>query len=132
MELASQLSYLQEDSKFKPKILAELDEKIDLKIATRSYVESISNVHESARNMISESVALARELIENALRRYAAVHSESLVGLSACKWSDGKQVSTISLLLDWDDVRVRLQKQNTKLTNLKKRYVTGKTEIHYR
>lgn len=132
MELASQLSYLQEDGKFKPKILAELDEKIDLKIATRSYVESISNVHESARNMISESVASARELIENARRRYAVVHSESLVGLSACKWSDGKLVSTISLLLDWDDVRVRLQKQNTKLTNLKKRYVTGKIEIHHK
>jgi len=88
MELASQRSYLEEDHEFKKKkkLLAELDEKIDLKAATRSYVESISNVHESARSMIAESVTLARELIEDAHRRYAAVHSESLVGLSACKW----------------------------------------------
>jgi len=129
MELASQRSYLQEDSKFKPKVLAELDEKIDLKVATRSYLESISNVHESARNMIIESVTLARQQIENAHHRYAAVHNESLVGLSACKWSNGKQVSAISLLLDWDDVRVRLQKRNTKLTNLKKRYATSKIVV---
>jgi len=28
-------------------------------------------------------------------------------------------------LLDWDDVRVSLQKRNGKLTNLSKRYVTS-------
>lgn len=81
IELASQRSYLEEDGEFKKKVLAELDEKIDLKAATRGYVESISNVHESVRSMIIESVTLARELIEDAHRRYAAVHSGSLVSL---------------------------------------------------
>ena len=76
--------------------------------------------------MIAESVTLARELIEGAHHRYAAVYNESLVGLSACKWSDEKQVSAIPLLLDWDDIRVKLQKRNRKLTNLRKYYVTGR------
>lgn len=126
IELASQRSYLEEDRKFKKKVLAELDEKIDLKAATRSYVESISSIHMSARSMIAESVTLARELIEGAHHRYAAGYNESLVGLSACKWSDEKQVSAIPLLLDWDDIRVMLQKRNRKLTNLRKYYVTGR------
>lgn len=98
-------------------------EEVDLKAATRSYVESISNVHESARSMIVESVSRARELIEDAHRRYAAIHSGSLVGLSACKWSDEGQTSDIPMLLDWDDIRVKLQNRNKKLTNLRKRYV---------
>jgi hypothetical protein len=130
MEVSSQRSYLEEDPKFKKQVLAELDEKVDLKAATRSYVESISNVHESARSMIVESVSRARELIEDAHRRYAAIHSGSLVGLSACKWSDEGQMADIPLLLDWNDIRVKLQKRNKKLTNLRKRYVTGSIKTH--
>jgi len=98
MELASQRSYLEEDREFKKEVLAEFDEKIDLKEATRSYIESISNVHESARGLIAESVNFARELIENANRRYSFVYSESLVGFSAFKWSDDGQISAIPLL----------------------------------
>lgn len=125
MELASQRSYLEEDGEFNKKVLAELDDKIDLKAATRCYVESISNVHESARDMISESVTSARELIESAHRQYATLYSGSLIGLSACIWSNNKQMASIPLLLDWDDIRIKLQKRNRKLTNLRKRYVIG-------
>jgi hypothetical protein len=130
MELCAQRSYLEEDREFNKKVLAELDEKIDLKAATRCYVESISNVHESARSLISESVTSARELIEKAHRRYVSIYNESLVGLSACACSDEGMVSSIPLLLDWDDVRVKLQKRNRKLTNLRKRYVTGSIKTH--
>lgn len=130
MELASHLSRLEEDSKFKKSVLAELDEKIDLKIGVRCYLESISNVHESARNLISESVTSARELIEEAHRQYTSVYNGSLVGLSACACTDEGQISSIPLLLDWDDVRLKLQKRNRKLTNLRKRYVTGRIKTH--
>lgn len=132
MELASDRCYLGEDPIFKKKekVFAELDERIDLKAATRSYVESISNVHESARTMIAQSVSRARELIEDAHRRYVAVHSGTLVGLSACQLTDDGQVSAIPLLLDWDDIRVKLQKRNKKLINLRKRYVTGSITTH--
>jgi len=130
IELASQRSYLEEDGEFNKKVLSELDEKIDLKLATRYYLESISNVHESVRNMIAESVKSARELIEDAHRRYKAEHSESLVGLSACKWSNGRQISAMPLLLDRDDIRLKLQKRNKKIINLKKRRVTSSIQTH--
>ncbi len=125
LELASLRSFLEEDGEFKKKVLEELPDKIDLKAATRRYIESISNVHESAREIIAQAVTSARELIEDAHRQYAAVYSESLEGLSACVYSDGRQISSVPLLLNWDDIRVRLQKRNDKLTNLSKRYVTG-------
>jgi hypothetical protein len=130
MELGSQRSYLEEDKKMKKSVLAEIDEKVDLKAATRSYIEAISRVHDSARSMIAESTLSSRKLIEDAHRRYSEEYSGSLVGLSACKWDDHKQIASIPLLLDWDDVRVSLQKRNRKLTNLSKRYATGAIKTH--
>ena len=130
MELYTIRSYLEVDSKFKKTSLDELDEKIDLKLATRSYMESLSNVHESVRSIITESVKAARELIENAHRRYADIHKGSLAGLSACKCSNKKLVCSVPLLLDWDDVRIELQMRNRKLINLRKRYVTSSIKIN--
>ena len=125
IELSAQRSYLKEDKKMKKSVLAEMDDKVDLKAATRSYVESISRVHDSARTMISDSTDCSRKLIEETHRRYSKEYSDSLVGLSAYKWDSNKQIASIPLLLDWDDVRVSLQKRNRKLINLSKRYATG-------
>lgn len=130
MELASQRSYLEEDKKMKKSVLVEIDEKVDLKAATRSYIEAISRVHDSARSMIAESTVFSRKLIEDAHRRYLEEYSGSLVGLSACKLDCNKQIASIQLLLDWDDVRLSLQKRNRKLTNLSKRYTTGAIKTH--
>lgn len=130
VEIASQRSYLEEDGEFKKKVLAELDDKIDLKAAVRCYLESISNVHDSARQLVEQSVKSARELLENAHQQYAAIYSENLVGLSACVRSEDREIDSVPLLLDWDDIRVKLQKRNGKMTNLRKRYVTGKVKAH--
>ena len=125
MELASQRSCLGEDQQFKKAVLDELDEQVDLKVATRKYVESMSNVQESARSIVAESVTASRGLIEDAQRRYAEVSNGDLVGLGACKWPDGGKISTVPLFLEWDDIRIRLQARNGKLINLSKRYVSG-------
>lgn len=129
-ELASLRSSFEEDKTFKRSVLEELDEKMDLKAAIRCYVESISNVHAAARQIIEKSVVSSRELLEDAHKQYASVYSGNLVGLSACVCVEGKQTESTSLLLDWDDVRMKLQKRNPKATNLKKRYVTGKLKTH--
>lgn len=126
MDLESQLLHLQEDGAFKKAVLAELEEDVDLKAATRSYMESISNVQETVREMIAEPVKSSRALMEDAHRQYGYLYSGSLVGLSAVKWSGERQVSQIPLLLDWDDIRIKLQKRNAKIVNLRKRYVTGR------
>jgi hypothetical protein len=125
MELASHRSSLEEDEKMKKSVLAEIDEKVDLKAAARSYVESISHVHDSVRSMISEATNSSRKLIENARQRYSVDYDRNLTGLKACKLDGDQQISCIPLLLDWDDVRVSLQRRNKKLANLSKRYVTG-------
>ena len=124
----SQRVLLEEDGEFKKTVLYEIDEKVDLKSATRCYIECISNVHCAAREMIEYSANTSRKLLEDAHKQYSEVYDGSLVGLSACATSDERQISSVSLLLDWDDIRLRLIKRNRKMVNLRKRYVTGRIE----
>ena len=126
MEYAAQKDLLEEDKEFNKKVLSEIQDRVDLKAATRCYIESISNVHESARSLIINNVQKSRFLFEEAEDEYRQVYSESLVDLCACKMDGARVIESVSLSLDWDDVRIKLQKRNPKLVNLRKRYVTGK------
>lgn len=126
MEVASLRGFLEEDEKFKKAVIKEMGEKVDLKYATRCYIECISNVHCTAREIVESSVAASRELLQDAHKQYAEVYKDSLVGLSACAISDDGQIASVPLLLDWDDIRLQLMKRNGKMTNLRKRYVTGR------
>ena len=130
MELGSKRGLLEEDGGFKKTVLDEIDEKVDLKSATRCYIECISNVHCAAREMIEDSATASRKLLEDAHKQYAEVYDGSLVGLSACAMSGERQFSSVSLLLDWDDIRLQLIKRNRKMINLRKRYVTGRIKAH--
>ncbi len=125
IEMSSLRRHLEKDSKFKKEVLKELDDKTDLKMATRIYIESISKIHDSVRNMISESVSKAREVIERAHSEYKKVYKGNMANLRAVKMKGEDQISFIPLLLEWDNVRILLQKRNKKLKNLSKRYVTG-------
>ncbi len=125
-ELASLRSELEKDGKFKQEVLNHLSDRTDLKVATRRYMESIGNVHDAVRNLIASSVNASRALIESAHREYKEVYKESLIGLSACEWGDDGASESIPLMLDWDDIRIDLQKRNRKAINLHRRYVTGK------
>ncbi|MDO9230748.1 MAG: hypothetical protein Q7U03_14440 [Syntrophales bacterium] len=128
LELAALKSVLEEDGEFKKQVLNECSDKVDLKSATRSYIESISKVHDAVRELVRKSVQDSRLNLEEAHTQYSKVYKESLVGLSACIINDCGIIETVPLLLDWDDVRVKLQKRNRKLINLKKRYVTSKVQ----
>jgi hypothetical protein len=127
VEMAAVRSFFEEDGEFKKSVLDDMREKVDLKSATRCYIECISNVHCAVREMVRHSASASRELIEDAHSQYAKVCDQSLVGLSACAWSDdGERVSSVPLLLDWDDLRLKLIDRNGKMTNLRKRYVTSR------
>jgi len=125
VEIAAQRRYLEQDEKFKKTILREVTGDVDLKAASRRYVESLSAINEFARGLVAESVRVAREQIESAHNRYAEHFAGKLTGLSASAIHDGREVSSVPLLLDWDDVRLELQKRNTELKNLTKRYATS-------
>lgn len=129
MELASQKEYLREDKKFKKKVLEELPDKIDLKIATRSYVESMSRVHSAARKFVEKRLEASRSILECARDEYQKIHPEKFIGLSAMSFEGNQIVDSKSILLDWDDIRLKLTRLNSELVNLTKRYVTGKSKI---
>lgn len=126
VDIAAQRSYLEEDKKFKKAVLDEVTDDVDLTTACRRYVESLSAINEFARNLVAEPTKSARATIEAAHRRYAEVCSEKLLGLTATALDNGHETAFVPLLLDWDDVRLELQKRNSQLINLRKRYVTGR------
>lgn len=130
MELASQKKYLQEDDEFKKSVLEEIPEEVDLKMAARIYVEGISRVHGAARKLVERSLAEARSIIENAIASYREVFSEKFVLLHAICLDENKIVESVPLLLDWDDVRIKLSKRNSELVNLRNRYVSGQIKAH--
>jgi hypothetical protein len=126
VDIAVQRRYLEEDEKFKKAILDEITGDVDLKAACRRYVESLSAINEFARSLVAEPVTSARARLEAAHKRYAEVYPDKLIGLTASVIEDGREISSVPLLLDWDDVRLELQNRNSQLINLGKRYVTGR------
>ena len=120
---------LSEDDTFKKGVLEEMPDDVDLAHALRRYVESISNIHCFARSVIQNDVEAARAFIESLRGRYSQLYSESLVGLSARQVDDdGLSSASVPLELNWDDVRVGLQKRNKRLVNLTKRSVVSRQQ----
>lgn len=124
--IAAQRDVLESDGKFKKAVLAEMTQDVNLLAATRKYVESLSSIHQFVRDLISVSIAAARALIEAAHTKYVKVFDGGLIGLSALEVGDEGVRLSVPLLLDWDDVRLQLQKRNRQLVNMAKRYVTSK------
>jgi len=125
LEFSSIKDRLIEDEKIKKTVLKKLGDEIDLKMATRSYVESISNIHDSFRQMIRASVNESRKIIEETHDTYNGRIQGSISTYQAIKIDRQKLLESVPLLLDWDDVRIKLEEKNRKLTNLKKCYVTN-------
>lgn len=122
----SEKRYLAENRKFKKQVLEKMPDRVNLKAAARRYVESLSAVHSSARELITEKVTSSRQEVEDIIHRYRELNSGDVLGLAAYKVSDdGQQLGYVPLLLEWDDVRKKLLGRNRRLVNLSKRYVTG-------
>lgn len=126
VDICAQRRYLEEDKKFKRAVLDEMTDDVDLTAACRRYVESLSAINEFARDLVAEPTRSARATLEAVHRRYAEVYSEKLIGLTASALDDDREISSVPLLLDWDDVRLELQKRNSRLINLRRRCVTGR------
>lgn len=116
---------LSSDKDFKKQILDEMPDKVDLILAARGYIESISSIHSNARQMISSIVSEARLQIESAIKDYKSVYNNEVVGLSAYSFNDKTKTDEIQLFLDNDNIRIQLENRNNQLINLRKRYATG-------
>jgi len=111
-EVFSNKNDLKEDGLFKKAVLKEIPEKVDLKVATRAYVECLSKVHCSVRQMVDQKLKESRQIIDNLINTYKQSHSGELIGLH----------------VEWDEIRLKLQKRNLGLVNLRKRHVTGRAK----
>lgn len=129
VHMSAQRSYLEEDGKFKKSILKEMAGDVDLVAASRRYIESISAINEFVRKLLQKSIESARAAIEAAHHSYSEVFSGNLIGLCALEMDKSQAITSIPLLLDWDDVRIELKNRNRQLVNLSKRYVTSRVSI---
>jgi len=108
--------------------LEEIPDEVDLKVATRIYIEAISRVHVSIRKMADEPLGKARALIEDARTLYQKSYAGRIVGLNAMCLDYDRIVEKVPLLLEWDDIRLKLVRRNSELLNLRNRHVSGEVK----
>lgn len=120
---------VENDKAFKKQVINEMPEKVELIYASRAYIESISKVHCEIRNIIAENTEESRGIILNVINDYKAINDGKSIGLhvvcSIPKEPIDEIVEKFPLVLDWDDIRLSLVKTNSKLINLRKRYVSS-------
>lgn len=125
-EFSALKEILGEDGTFKATVLAECPAKIDLKSTTRSYLESFGRVHDLVRTLIKPFIEVARPKIENAIQKYEKVSQRKPLGLSGIEYDDrGEMLRSFPLLLDWDNIRLKLAERNKKLVNMSNRCVSS-------
>jgi hypothetical protein len=117
--------YIASDGHFKKQVLDEMPEKVDLISASRGFIEALSAIHINARQMISKSIHGARALIQAAIDDYKSAYKKDFVGLTAYMFDGDTKMDEVLVFLNWDDIRLELEKRNRQLVNLKKRYATG-------
>ena len=119
-------SVFESDGKFKRRVLNEIQDETDLKLATRCYIESLSNIHIKIRELIADSVSQSRRKIEDAFCQYQEEYKRDVTMLQMWHVVGEKIVESDSLFLEGDDIRKKLQERNGKLSNLHKRFATNK------
>lgn len=93
-------------------------------------MQSLSEVHSKARDAISNSVAIARLAVQEEQDRYQSLGSgteDSLLGLEAQAVENDRIIERVPLLLQWDDVRKKLQMKNPLLRNISNSFASGRS-----
>lgn len=113
------------DDGFKKQVLNEMPDEVNLRAATRIYIEAISRIHKQAREKIEEIVDTSRLYLDRAIQDYMVIHQKESTGLYAYEYQGTEKTDEVLVLTKWDDVRRELVKRNNVLVNLKKRYVSS-------
>jgi len=117
------------DSKFKKAVPREMPDKVELINAVRVYMESLSHIHNEIRNIIRDDVLCAREAIDSTVCKFDSEEGKRPIGVEVVSVHDDNErpaKNSFYLLLEWDNIRLELEKSNKPLTNLHKRFVSGK------
>lgn len=121
---------LENDPSFSKRVLAQMPARVDLRIAIRKYMESISTVHVRARELAASRTEAARSLMREGQQKYLDAGGGDTIGLGACAIdASGNELESVALLLDWDDVRQKLIRKNGHLKNLHLRFASGRSRF---
>lgn len=127
-DIYAEMKKLKENN-FKKAALSGLDEKINFKPMIRRYVECLSEIHLHIRSQISDAVLSARKLIEDFILKYKEYSNDNIIQLEAVELDKTDNViQSVPLMLEWDDVRIKLSIKNRFQKNLFKRHVTGEVK----
>jgi hypothetical protein len=119
--------FLMLDKTFKKPTLKECPDKVEVLIATRRYLESLSAVHDFARQHIDGDVTDARNAFSEAIKRYQEFSKATVIGLTAYASGARDPSKDVAVFLDWDEVRIKLSKRNRNLRNLSKSVISSTT-----
>ncbi|MFJ9992391.1 hypothetical protein ACIQSO_16785 [Pseudomonas putida] len=126
LEVFSVKERLEVNSSFKKSVLNECENKIDLKKVLRKYMGSISEIQEQVRGIIKDSVSRSRDLIQGFTDKYKEVNDGESFGLAAYSAKEieaGK--SPVSISLEWDNIRIKLEGKNQSISNIDKRCISN-------
>lgn len=116
------------DGSFKNKILNEMPEQVVLTLVIRDYLQCIGDLHKIVRSHVTERVTEARRTIEGHLSEYSKENNGSVIGLTAFRTDHQGRKESVPLLLDWDDVRIKLIARNSGMVALGRHVVTGRAK----
>lgn len=125
IEIFTDKNIIDKDKSFKKQVFEEMPEKVNLLYSIRAYLESISKIHCDIRSKLRNCVDNSRKLIEDSIEEYKNKYNEKNKTLSVVTIDDEKILDKFQLSLLWDDIRIKLEKKNEKLVNLKKRFVSN-------
>lgn len=126
-------SELQYSDSFNQKYLSEMPDKVELISVFKKYIEILSNIHVKSRKLIKGAVHFSRSTIEEIITNYSSHNDGDVIGLSASHYKsdeNGKQdkLKRVPLLLEWDDVRIKLENKNGQLLKFSHRKVESVDE----
>jgi len=106
---------LAQNKKFKPSVMDEIDESIDIRATCKKAMEQVSAAHVKLRKMVQTHCDAARTAIERAhLDMAKEVGSgDKVYALWLCCQEEGsEETQRATLMLQWDDARKALQEKN--------------------
>lgn len=117
---------LQADSKFKKTVLAECSDRVILLPSIRRYVESIGHIQKVVRSQVEPNAVTARAQLDSRISAYTVTVGNEVPGLVALAIKGDVTVERIPILVNWDDVRLKLLQRNRSLSSLSRAYVTSR------
>jgi hypothetical protein len=118
---------LLKDNRFNKEALKDMPEIIDIILCIRFHMEGVWLLHNYVITNHSSYASLSREILDNYIKRFENETKENSIALYAIATDQtSSQYKEVPLLLYLDDERLAAINKLADLTNLHKRYITGK------